>query len=488
MEIEPKKLADLLIGVDSIRIWGDRNRTIQQIQFDSRKVEQGDVFVAVKGTQVDGHQFIEQAVSKGAQVIVTEEVVVHRVDSITYVQVNNSAEALGILAANYYEHPSQQLTLIGVTGTNGKTTTVNLLYDLFTALGYKTGLLSTIQNKIGQNVLSASHTTPDALQLQATLADMVEAKCDYAFMEVSSHAIHQRRIAGTRFAGAVFTNITHDHLDYHGTFLNYINAKKRLFDDLGKSSFALVNMDDKRGEVMLQNTIAKKYTFGLKRLADFKGKILENSLLGLHLTIDDKELHARLIGDFNAYNLLAAYGVATLLQQEQLEVLTALSGLQAAEGRFDYVQAQNSDRIGIVDYAHTPDALLKVLQTIQQLKSTRQVVTVVGCGGDRDRAKRPLMAGIAAEWSDQVIFTSDNPRSEKPEEIIEEMEVGVPREHQHKVLNITNRRQAIRTACKLGNDKSIILVAGKGHEKYQDIKGIKHPFDDKQVLKEAFES
>lgn len=488
MEAAPKNLADLLIGINSIKKWGDLDRTIRQIQFDSRKVEPGDVFVAVKGTQVDGHQFIEQAIAKGAQVVVGEEVRNDLATSITYIQVSDSAEALGILAANYYEQPSQQLTLIGVTGTNGKTTTVNLLYDLFSALGYKTGLLSTIQNKIGKHSLPATHTTPDALQLQATLAAMVEAKCDYAFMEVSSHAIHQRRIAGVRFAGAVFTNITHDHLDYHGTFLNYINAKKRLFDDLKKNSFALVNIDDKRGEVMLQNTDAKKYTFGLKRLADFKGKILENSLLGLHLTIDDQELHTRLIGQFNAYNLLATYGIAVLLEQERLEVLTALSGLQAAEGRFDYVQAKNSSKIGIVDYAHTPDALLKILETIHHLKGKRQVITVVGCGGDRDRAKRPLMAGIAAEWSDHVILTSDNPRSEEPERIIEEMEIGVPTAHRHKVLNITDRQQAIRTACRLGTDNSIILVAGKGHEKYQEIKGVKYPFDDKQVLKETFES
>jgi UDP-N-acetylmuramoyl-L-alanyl-D-glutamate--2,6-diaminopimelate ligase len=481
-----KLLADLLEGIETIKIRGEKDRPIRQIQFDSRKVEAGDVFVAVKGTQVDGHQFIGAALEKGATGIVAEDFSNVENENATLITVANSAKALGELAANYYEHPSQNLTLIGVTGTNGKTTTVNLLFDLFTALGYKSGLLSTIQNKIGDQILAATHTTPDALQLQATLAEMVEAGCEFAFMEVSSHAIHQERIAGTKYAGAVFTNITHDHLDYHGSFLNYINAKKKLFDELPKSSFALVNLDDKRGEVMAQNTKAKIYTYGLKRLADYKGKILENSLSGLHLLIDEKELHTRLIGGFNAYNLLAAYAVAHLLEQDELETLTALSNLRAAAGRFDYLQHPKNGIIGIVDYAHTPDALLKILQTINEVKGNSRVLTVVGCGGDRDRAKRPIMAGIAAEWSDQVILTSDNPRTEDPDQIIAEMEIGIPVDKQSNVLSITNRRQAIRTAYQLAQARDLILVAGKGHENYQEINGIRHPFDDKEMLKAAF--
>ncbi|MEM9886333.1 MAG: UDP-N-acetylmuramoyl-L-alanyl-D-glutamate--2,6-diaminopimelate ligase [Bacteroidota bacterium] len=463
---------------------GNPNPNIQNIQFDSRKVEQSDVFVAVKGTQVDGHRFIPKAIEQGAKVLVAEVLPEKIQADITYLRVENSAEALGQLAANFYDHPSKKLKLVGITGTNGKTTTVNLLYDLFTALGYKTGLLSTIQNKVGQQILEATHTTPDALQLNRVLAQMVDAGCDYAFMEVSSHAIHQRRIAGVEYTGAIFSNISHDHLDYHGTFLNYIHAKKRLFDDLPKNSFALVNIDDKRGEVMLQNTKAQKNTYGLKRPADFKGKVIENSLLGLHLKLNEQEIFSRLIGGFNAYNLLAVYATAILLEQEETEVLIALSNIRAAEGRFDYIQSPKQNIIGIVDYAHTPDALLKVLETIQELKQKSQVITVVGCGGDRDRAKRPEMAKIACQWSDQVILTSDNPRSEVPEQIIEEMEEGVPKAVQSKVLSITNRKQAIKTACRLAKARDLILVAGKGHEKYQEINGVKHPFDDKAILKE----
>ncbi len=402
-------------------------------------------------------------------------------------KVKDSAEILGALAANFYDQPSKKLKLVGVTGTNGKTTTTTLMYDLFAALGYKVGLLSTIQNVIAGAVIPSTHTTPDAIALNAMLAEMVERGCDFAFMEVSSHAIHQRRVAGLHFAGAVFTNISHDHLDYHQTFQAYIEAKKQLFDDLPKASFALVNVDDKRGEVMLQNTDAKKYRYGLKRLVDFKAKIIENSLVGLHLNLDEMAFHGRLIGEFNAYNLLTAYAVARLLGQDKTEVLTVLSGLKAAEGRFDYLYHKQSKITSIVDYAHTPDALEKVLTTINDLKQDGRIVTVVGCGGNRDKAKRPAMAKIACKWSDLVILTSDNPRSELPEQIIKEMEAGVPTEATKKVLCITDRRQAIKTACRLAQANDVILVAGKGHEKYQEIKGVKHPFDDKQILKEEFE-
>jgi len=480
------QLEKILAGVNIQQYIGDLNISINNIQFDSRKVEQSDVFVAVKGTQVDGHRIIEKAIKQGAKVIVLGNLPPDIEANTTYLKVENSAEALGQMAANYYDNPSRKLKLVGVTGTNGKTTTVNLLYDLFSALGYKVGLLSTIENKVGTQTLSATHTTPDAIQLNATLAKMVEAGCDYAFMEVSSHAIHQRRIAGVHYEGAIFSNISHDHLDYHGTFLEYINAKKKLFDDLSKTSFALVNIDDKRGEVMLQNTNAKKQTYGLKRLADFKGKIIENSLMGLHMQLNGQEFHARLIGFFNAYNLLAAYATAILLEQDNLQVLTALSNIKAAAGRFDYLYDQKRSIIAIVDYAHTPDALQKVLETIQELKQEGRVITVVGCGGDRDKSKRPIMAKIACNLSDQVLLTSDNPRSEVPEKIIEEMEEGVPKNVQHKVLSITNRKQAIKTACRLAQAKDIILVAGKGHETYQEINGIRHPFDDKQILKEEF--
>lgn len=442
--------------------------------------------MAVKGTQVDGHRFIKKAIAQGAATIVAEVLPEDLPENIAFLKVENSAEALGQLASNFYDRPSEKLKLVGVTGTNGKTTTATLMYDLFTALGYKVGLLSTIQNVIAGKIIPATHTTPDAIALNALLADMVAQGCDYAFMEASSHAIHQRRVAGLHFSGAVFTNISHDHLDYHETFQAYIEAKKQLFDDLPKGSFALVNVDDKRGEVMLQNTKAKKYRYGLKRLADFKAKIIENSLLGLHLKLDNEEFHGRLIGEFNAYNLLTVYAVARLLDQDKTEVLTALSGLKAAEGRFDYLYNEQRKVIGIVDYAHTPDALEKVLTTIHDLKQSGQIITVVGCGGDRDKAKRPEMARIACKWSDQVILTSDNPRSEPPEQIIKEMEVGVPLEAVRKVLSITDRKQAIKTACRLAQTNDIILIAGKGHEKYQEINGIKHPFDDKQILKEEF--
>jgi len=481
------QLADLIVNVHIQKQLGSTAQPIRQIQFDSRKVGAGDLFVAVRGTQTDGHQYIEQAIDKGAIAVVAEELPEQQPTPITFLQVENSADALGWMASAFYGNPSRQLKLVGITGTNGKTTTATLLYDLFTKLGYKVGLLSTIENKISSTVVPATHTTPDAIGINALLADMVATGCEFAFMEASSHAIHQRRVAGLHFAGAVFTNITHDHLDYHKTFKAYIEAKKMLFDDLPKGSFALVNKDDRRGEVMLQNTQADKYRYSLRQLADFKAKIIENSLLGLHLDIDGQEFHGRLIGEFNAYNILAVYAVATLLDQDKLEVLTALSQMQAAEGRFDYLTDTKNEISGIVDYAHTPDALEKVLSTIDNLRQGKpaQIITVVGCGGDRDKAKRPQMTKVACTYSDQVILTSDNPRTEDPEAILTDMQTGIPAGAAQKVLTITNRREAIRTACRLARKGDIILVAGKGHEKYQEINGVRHPFDDKAVLQEA---
>ncbi len=465
---------------------GESTASIQQIVFDSRKVSKGDLFVAIKGTQSDGHRFIEMALDKGAIAIVCETLPEQKRSGITYLKVPDSAEAMGRMAANFYDHPSRQLKLIGVTGTNGKTSTVTMLYRLFTDMGYKTGLLSTVENRIGAQVVSATHTTPDSVAIQLLLADMVDVGCDFAFMEVSSHAIDQRRIAGLTFAGGVFTNLSHDHLDDHKTFKAYLSAKKRFFDELPENAFALTNIDDRNGRVMVQNTKASTKTYSVRTLADFKAKIIDDSLMGLHLDIDGHEFFARLIGTFNAYNLLAVYAVAVLLEFDPAEVLVVLSQVKTAEGRFDYLVDPNRQIVAVVDYAHTPDALEKVLSTIAKIrKGNEQVITVVGCGGDRDRAKRPLMAKVACVYSDQVIFTSDNPRSEDPEVIIEEMEAGIPITARNKVLSITDRRQAIKTACKLAKVGDIVLVAGKGHEKYQEIKGTRHPFDDKEVLKDA---
>lgn len=465
---------------------GNLSAEVKQIDFDSRKVGPGSVFVAIRGAQVDGHDYIGRAVEQGAVAIVAEQLPQERLPGIAYIQVADSATALGRMASLFYGQPSRKLKLVGVTGTNGKTTTATLLYDLFTALGYKAGLLSTVCNKIGRESLPAAYTTPDAVAIQALLRDMVDAGCDYAFMEVSSHAAHQKRIEGLHFAGGIFTNITHDHLDYHKTFQAYIEAKKTFFDILPKTAFALVNADDKRGSVMVQNTRAKKYTYSLQAMASFRARLLDNSITGLHLDIGGREFFSRLIGEFNAYNLLAVFGAAILLGQEEVETLTALSRLGAVEGRFDYVSGPQSRRIGIVDYAHTPDALEKVLNTIHQFREgDSRIITVVGCGGDRDKAKRPRMARAACDYSDQVVLTSDNPRSEDPDVIIAEMQQGIPPNAHGKVLSITNRREAIRTACRLAREGDIILVAGKGHEKYQEIKGVRYPFDDKEELAQA---
>ncbi|MEZ4990320.1 MAG: UDP-N-acetylmuramoyl-L-alanyl-D-glutamate--2,6-diaminopimelate ligase [Saprospiraceae bacterium] len=481
------KLKELSKHLKLKAVAGDFDKTINSIVFDSRQVQAGSLFVAVRGTQTDGHQYIDKAVQQGAVAVIGEHTVGDIPSGVTFLEVDNSHRALGLVSAAFYGHPSRQLRLVGVTGTNGKTTMVNLLYQLFTDLGYRVGVLSTVGNRIGTQSLPATHTTPDAVSINALLADMVAAGCDYAFMEVSSHAVHQERIAGLEFAGGVFTNITHDHLDYHGTFKAYIEAKKAFFDTLPKSAFALVNVDDKRGRVMVQNTKARVHRFSLSGLAEFRARILENSITGLHLEIDGQEFYGRLVGAFNAYNLLAVYAVAVLLGQDRMEVLTALSNLTAAEGRMEYVFDEKSGVTAIVDYAHTPDALEKVLETLVELrKPGSRIITVVGCGGDRDRTKRPKMAHIAATLSNEVILTSDNPRSEDPMEILREMEKGIPAGSTKTVLTQVDRRMAIRTAIRLAKAGDIVLVAGKGHEKYQEIKGVKHPFDDKEILKEEF--
>jgi len=480
-----KQLNDILTGVDTLKLIGNVNRPVNTIIFDSRKVGSDATFVALKGTKTDGHQYITKAITAGASTIICEQLPETLEADVTYIQVASSNEALGLLAANFHDNPSDQLSLIGVTGTNGKTTTVTLLHQLFTELGYNVGLLSTVENKIGNRVVPANYTTPYPMELNGLLAEMVDAGCEFAFMEVSSHAVAQRRIAGLRFAGGVFSNLTQDHLDYHKTFKEYIYAKKRFFDDLPAEAFSLINTDDRNGKVMVQNSKSKIITYGLRTMADYKVKIIENRLSGLVMQLDGHEFYSRLIGEFNAYNLLAVYTTAVLLEEDPKDVLVALSKLNAVEGRFEYLVNKKRDIIGIVDYSHTPDALEKVLNTIETLRTgSERVITVVGCGGDRDKTKRPIMARVACDLSNQVILTSDNPRTEDPETIIREMETGVAITAKSKVLSITNREQAIKAACQMANNGDIILIAGKGHEKYQEINGVKHPFDDKEVLKE----
>jgi UDP-N-acetylmuramoyl-L-alanyl-D-glutamate--2,6-diaminopimelate ligase len=479
-----KHLKDILYGVSLQQVIGTTNARVPALAFDSRLVQPGTLFIAIKGTLSDGHQFIAKAIEQGAAIIVCEELPEKLVDGVRYVKVDNSAKALGIIAANFYDHPSADLKLVGITGTNGKTTTATLLFQLFRELGYKTGLISTVHNQINEEIVPSTHTTPDPIALNQLLRSMVDAGCDYCFMEVSSHAVAQYRIEGIQYAGAVFTNITHDHLDFHKTFDNYLKAKKQFFDSLKSTAFALTNTDDKNGLVMLQNTPAHKKFYSLKGMADYKAKIIENQFNGLLLNIDNEEVWFKMVGSFNAYNLLAVYATAMLLDQDKLKVLTALSRLNGAEGRFDYIISPNGV-IGIVDYAHTPDAVLNVLHTIRDIrKGNEQVITIIGCGGDRDKTKRPVMAQVACEGSDKVILTSDNPRSEEPEQIIREMEEGVSPTNRKKTLSITDRREAIKTACHLAQPGDIILLAGKGHEKYQEIKGVKYPFDDKQLLSE----
>ncbi len=465
---------------------GPAEAQISALVSDSRKALPGTLFIAVKGTQVDAHDFILQVIEKGCTAIVAERVV-EVPSNVTLVIVPNTALALGELAHAFYDYPSQSLELVGITGTNGKTTTTTLLHDLYTGLGYKVGLLSTVVNLIGKEVIPSTHTTPDQIALNALLADMVAQGCSHCFMEVSSHAISQHRIAGLVFKGGAFTNITHDHLDYHGTFKEYITAKKAFFDEMNKDGFALVNADDKNGMVMVQNTKAKVSTFALKTHADFKVKVLENSFSGLLMTVNGIELWTRLIGDFNAYNIATVYGISQLLGSDSTEVLTVLSRLEAVDGRFQFTKSE-TDITAIVDYAHTPDALENVLKTIENIRTrNEQVITVVGCGGDRDALKRPEMARIACEMSDKVILTSDNPRTEDPAEILKQMEAGVGAHQTMKVLSILDRDQAIKTAVSLAQAKDIILIAGKGHEKYQDINGVKHPFDDFDVVKNYFQ-
>jgi len=461
---------------------------VSDVQIDSRKVKKGSAFIAVKGAAADGHQFIDKAIENGASVVVFEEMPARSKDNVVYVQVENSAVAASYMAINFYGRPAEKLKLVGVTGTNGKTTIATLLYKLFTRLGYTCGLISTVENMIGDQVVPATHTTPDAISLNQLLRQMVDAGCSHVFMETSSHAVHQHRVTGLLYAGGIFSNITHDHLDYHKTFDEYIRVKKAFFDSLPSSAFAISNADDKRGTVMLQNTNAKKYYYSLKTVADFKGKILDNSLSGLLMMVNEVEVNFRLIGEFNAYNLLAVYGVAICLGEDKQEVLTAMSMLTGAEGRFDYIISPKEKVIAIVDYAHTPDALLNVLATIKKLKrGFEQVITVVGCGGDRDRTKRPVMAEAACEHSDKAIFTSDNPRTEDPAQIIKDMEEGLAAAYKRKYISIVDRKEAIKTAISLAKPEDIILIAGKGHEKYQEIKGVRNHFDDKEVVKEFFE-
>ncbi|MFI5186606.1 MAG: UDP-N-acetylmuramoyl-L-alanyl-D-glutamate--2,6-diaminopimelate ligase [Chitinophagales bacterium] len=481
-------LREILYKVNIRSVIGSTDIEIEDVLIDSRKIKPGSLFIAIKGVAVDGHEFIGKAIEKGAIAIVCEEISSVIKEGIAYVQVENSAAATGYIAHNFFEQPSEKMKLVGVTGTNGKTTIVTLLYKLFTSLGYKSGLLSTVENHIGDTMIPATHTTPDAVRLNALLKEMADEGCTHVFMEASSHAIHQHRITGLQFAGGIFSNITHDHLDYHKSFDEYIRVKKSFFDSLSSSAFAVSNADDKRGMVMLQNTNAGKYYYSLKTVADFKGKILDNSLTGLVMTVNDQEVHFRLIGEFNAYNLLAVYGTALCLGEDKQEVLRNLSILTGAEGRFDYMVSTKDRVIVIVDYAHTPDALLNVLATIKKLKKGfEKIITVVGCGGDRDKTKRPIMAEVACEHSDKVIFTSDNPRSEDPAGIIKDMETGLNATAKRKYISIVDRKEAIKTAISFANIEDIVLVAGKGHEKYQDIKGVKNHFDDKEVVREMFE-
>ena len=463
---------------------GDTQLIISNLSFDSRNIERNSLFIAIKGSQSDGHQYIAQTIEKGAIAVVCEDLPKKLNKEVCYIKVENSSFALGVIASNFYDRPSEMLKLVGITGTNGKTTTVTLLFNLFRGLGYHVGLLSTISNRINENEIASTHTTPDAIQLNALLKQMVDSGCSHCFMEVSSHAIVQNRIAGLKFSGAIFSNITHDHLDFHKTFAAYIKAKKSFFDHLSEGAFALTNVDDKNGKVMIQNTKASKHSYSLLTIADYKCRIIENELHGLFLNIDGIETSTKLVGKFNAYNILAVYAASILLGEDKIEILKQLSNLDAAEGRFEYIKSKNNIT-AIVDYAHTPDALLNVLKTIETIRTkSEQLITVVGAGGNRDALKRPVMAKIASEMSDMLILTSDNPRDENPEDILRQMEEGVDILYKRKILTIINRREAIKTACAMAKSGDIILVAGKGHEKYQEIKGIKHHFDDKEILTE----
>ena len=482
-----KTLKDIVYKVAIESVKGSTDCAVNSIQFDSRKIQQNDVFVAIRGTISNGHDFIEKAISLGATAIICDVYPTTIQVGITYIQVNDTNAAMAFMAANFYDNPSSKLKLIGITGTNGKTTVASLLYQLFKKAGYKVGLLSTVKIMVDNVEHKATHTTPDSLTINYFLNEMIANGCEYCFMEVSSHGIHQKRTEGLQFEGGVFTNLSHDHLDYHPTFAEYRDVKKSFFDELPKTAFALTNIDDKNGLVMLQNTKAKKISYALKSYADYKAQILENQLSGLVLKINNNEVWVRLIGTFNAYNLVAIFATAVELGLEKLEVLRLLSQLESVSGRFQYI-ISNDKITAIVDYAHTPDALENVLKTINDIRTkNEQLITIVGCGGDRDKTKRPVMANIAASLSDKIIITSDNPRTENPKTIIEEMEAGVEAQNYKKTLSIEDRKQAIKTACQLANKNDIILIAGKGHETYQEIQGVKYDFDDMKIVKEFLE-
>ena len=479
-----KRTNEILSCIKVLEVVNSLPEFIAGICFDSREVESDFLFVAIKGSNSDGHTFISSVIIKGASCVVCEDLPEILNPKICYIRVNDSSEALGLIAASYFDHPSTKIKVVGVTGTNGKTTIATLLYNLFTAAGYKCGLLSTIRNIIGETIIPSTHTTPDALRIQQMFQQMQKSGCTYCFMEVSSHSVVQNRISGIVFAGGIFTNLTHDHLDYHKTFESYLKAKKGFFDSLGANAFALTNADDKNGKVMLQNCEAKRLSYGMKTIADIKGRILENAIDGLHMNVEGKEVWFPLVGAFNAYNLLAIYGVSILLGLEKDKVLQLMSSLKPAEGRFEYLKSDEGVVV-VVDYAHTPDALQNVLETIQQIgKRDKKIFTVVGAGGNRDRTKRPVMASIAVRLSSLLILTSDNPRDEDPEDILDEMMSGISSSDSHRVLRISARKEAIRAAVLMAKPGDVVLVAGKGHEKYQEIKGVKHPFDDKQIMKE----
>ena len=477
------KLSDLLFGVSIKSVVGDITSVmVKKIEFDSRKITDSDVFIAIKGVNIDGHSFIDRSIVKGAKSVLVEEIPEKIIEDICYVQVDSSSFSMSVVASNYYDNPSSQIKLVGITGTNGKTTIVTLLHQLFSDLGYPTGMLSTIENKIGIKSIKSTHTTGDSLQINKLLSEMVVAGCEYCFMEISSHAIHQNRVSSLIFEGGVFTNITHEHLDYHKDFKEYISVKKRFFNDLKNSAFALTNKDDKNGNVMISNTKARKITYSLKSMADYKCKVLESRLDGMLLNIQNHEIWVKIIGEFNAYNLLSIYSTSVELGLDKNQVLERISVLNPAEGRFHTIR--NSENItGIVDYMHTPDAYENVLSTINSIRTnTEKLIVVFGCGGDRDAEKRPKMTAIACNMSDQVIITADNPRTEKIEDIISDMTAKLDPVQKKKVLVIIDRSQAIKTACTLAREGDIVLLAGKGHEKYQEIEGVKHYFDDVEEL------
>ena len=482
------KLEEILSGINVVEIKGNITKEISGLEIDSRKIEPGHMFVAVKGTQTDGHAYINKAVEKGASVIVCETYPDNLDSDITYIKVNDTEEVVGKLATAFYGHPTSKLKLIGVTGTNGKTTIATLLYNMFRLFGYKVGLISTVCNYIDDEAIPTEHTTPDPITLNKLLGRMADEGCKYVFMEVSSHSVVQRRIGGLEYSGGIFTNLTRDHLDYHKSFDNYLKAKKTFFDNLPKSAFALTNIDDKNGLIMTQNTKAKVYTYSLRSLSDFKGKVLEDGFEGMLMDINQIEVNVQFVGRFNAANLLAVYGAACILGKKPEDVLLKLSILRPVSGRFETLRS-NRGYSAIVDYAHTPDALANVLKTINDVLDGRgKTISVIGAGGNRDKGKRPIMAQEAVKQSNKVIITSDNPRFEEPQDIINDMLAGLTLEDKRKVVCITDRKEAIRTACMLAQPNDVVLVAGKGHENYQDIKGVKHHFDDKEVIREYFEN